>query len=201
MYTQPTVEDIQSFDRRSGSYEHSLLQALFFDRVHEATLSLLPVHFRPESILDIGCGTGRLLRKAALRWPKARLFGVDPAEGMVDVARQWTPEGVFHVSPAEALPLPDSSVDLVLSTTSFHHWFDQRQGVCQAARVLRPGGWFCLADVVTPCGLSRIVWHGRPVKEAGRQVIFELAGLKVEVQHRGMGRFLLVTLGKKVEIA
>jgi ubiquinone/menaquinone biosynthesis C-methylase UbiE len=195
MYTQ----DIQSFDRRSAGYERSFLQVLFFDRVHDATLNLLPAGIQPGSILDIGCGTGRLLRKAAQRWPAAQLFGVDPAEGMINAARQWTPTAVFHVSLAEALSLPDSSVDLVLSTTSFHHWFDQAEGLRQVARVLRPGGWFCLGDIARPYGLPLFARHGRPIGEAGRQAMLEQAGLKPETHRRKMGRFLLVTLARKIE--
>ena len=201
MPVQPSAEDILSFDRRSGGYESSFLQGLFFDRVHQATLDSLPPAICPQDILDIGCGTGRLLRKAALRWPNAQLFGVDPAEGMVSAAYQWSPKGAFYVSPAEALPLPDSSIDLALSTTSFHHWFDQHEGLRQVARVLRRGGWFCLTDIVTPYGLSHIARHGRPIEEAGRQAILEQVGLKVETQCRKMGRFLLITLARKIEAA
>ena len=202
MSIQPSAsKDIESFDRRSSSYEQSFLQGLFFDRVHQAALSLFPADVNPASILDIGCGTGRLLRKAALRWPQAQLTGVDPAEGMVAAARRWTPQGTFYVSPAELLPLNDSSVDLVLSTASFHHWSNQHEGVHQVARVLRSSGYFCLADIVAPYGLSHVYRHGRPVEEVGRQAMFEQAGLKVETQRRRLGRFLLVTVGRKINAA
>jgi cyclopropane fatty-acyl-phospholipid synthase-like methyltransferase len=62
-------EDVQSFERRSGSYEDSFLQGLFFDRIHRIAINSVPAGLQPEGILDIGCGTGRLLRKAAIRWP------------------------------------------------------------------------------------------------------------------------------------
>jgi len=153
MSVRPSVsKDVDSFDHRSSGYEQSFLQGFFFDRVHQAALSLLPADVHPGSILDIGCGTGRLLRKAASRWPEAQLIGVDPAEGMIAVAHQQTPHGTFYISMAESLPLPDASVDLVLSTASFHHWADQAEGVRQVARALRAGGYFCLADIVPPYG-------------------------------------------------
>src|SRR5437879_4726343 len=47
---------------------------------------------------------------------------------------------------AEALPYPDQTADLVLSSLSFHHWAAQQKGLQEIARVLRPAGWFCLAD-------------------------------------------------------
>ena len=115
------TEDVQSFERRSGTYEDSFFQGLFFDRIHRIALNAVPAAIQPESILDIGCGTGRLLRKAAARWPDARLTGADPAEGMVKEARRLTPGAQFHVSMAESLALPDMYADLAFSTTSFHH--------------------------------------------------------------------------------
>ncbi len=42
----------------------------------------------PSAVLDVGCGTGRLLEKAGAHWRAARLLGVDPAPGMIEVARR-----------------------------------------------------------------------------------------------------------------
>ena len=47
---------------------------------------------------------------------------------------------------AEELPWPAGTFDLVVSTTSFDHWADQRAGLAQCARVLAPGGWLVLTD-------------------------------------------------------
>jgi ubiquinone/menaquinone biosynthesis C-methylase UbiE len=53
----------------------------------------------------------------------------------------------FIQGTAERLPLPDASVDLVISTTSFDHWADQRAGLAECARVLAPGGHLVLSDL------------------------------------------------------
>jgi ubiquinone/menaquinone biosynthesis C-methylase UbiE len=100
----------------------------------------------PSVILDVGCGTGRFLRAAASKWPKTHLFGVDPAPQMVSEARRVNPNATLLVASAESLPLTDQSAEIVVTTVSFHHWADQEQGVHEIARVLRPGGLFCLAD-------------------------------------------------------
>jgi trans-aconitate methyltransferase len=71
------------FNHWSETYEHSLVQWLFFDRVHRGLLRRLPAGFTPAAVLDIGCGTGRLLRRMQKRWPSAVLTGVDLAEGML----------------------------------------------------------------------------------------------------------------------
>jgi SAM-dependent methyltransferase len=48
----------------------------------------------------------------------------------------------------EVLPFPEGSFDLVVSTTSFDHWADQRAGLRECARVLAPGGWLVLTAVI-----------------------------------------------------
>jgi ubiquinone/menaquinone biosynthesis C-methylase UbiE len=193
------AEDVQSFERRSGTYENSFIFNLIFDWIHGIALGAVPLGIRPERILDIGCGTGRLLRKAALRWPAAKLGGVDPAAGMVTEARRLTPQADFQVSLAESIPLPDDSVDLVLSTMSFHHWQDQGQGVKQVGRVLHPGGIFVLLDICTPFWVRRIDPHGRQANPSTVSEMFTQAGLDVQAQRRVMGRFLLLTVGRRLE--
>ncbi len=188
--------DIQAFDRWSSHYERSLGQIFLFDPVHRAVLGFVPADLAPRIILDIGCGTGRLLRKAALRWPGARLVGVDPAEGMIAQARQRTPGARFQVRTVETLAMPECAFDLVLSTVSFHHWFDQALALRQVAKVLRPGGYFVLADPVIPLGLERVFRHGRPANSARRSALFEQAGLKV-VAEKWVLFNVLITLGQR----
>jgi ubiquinone/menaquinone biosynthesis C-methylase UbiE len=197
MATQGKTEDIQSFERRAGTYEGSPMQWLFFDRIHRAALRMIPAEFAPQVILDIGCGTGRLLRKLARRWPDASLIGVDPAEGMIAEARRRTPGATFYVGQAEDLPLLEASVDLVMSTTSFHHWRDQALGVRQVGCALRPGGSFVLADVLPPHFIYRIIPHGRWAGPAMVKEMFAQAGLDVQAQRRGLGLSLLLTAGVK----
>ncbi len=195
MSTTSERDDIERFDRWSRTYEDSLLQRFFFDRVHQAVLTLVANRTEPRSILDVGCGTGRLLRAARARWPGAELIGVDPANGMVEVARQLTPGATFYVGMAEALPLPDTSVDVALSTISFHHWKDQ------AARVLRPEGYFFLTDVSVPVWLSRFIHQRRVHSPADLRILFREAGLNVLMQQGVFSRYVLVTVGIRLREA
>ncbi len=191
------MDDIRHFDRWSHTYEDSWMQKRFFDPVHEAVLTLAANGPKPETILDIGCGTGRLLRKAMTRWPYARFIGVDPAPGMVDMAQRLLPDAAFRLGTAEEIPLPDASVDLAMSTVSFHHWHDQAAGVREVARVLRPGGRFLLADVAAPPWLSRLIRHA-PFRSAGEvRDIFDEAGLQVRLQQPTTRRFVLITMGTR----
>jgi ubiquinone/menaquinone biosynthesis C-methylase UbiE len=196
--SKPRTADVQEFERRSATYEDSLRQWFFFDRIQKTVLDLAQSETDPGSILDVGCGTGRLLRKAKERWPEARLIGVDPAEGMVKNARQLVPDATFYVAMAESLPLPDASIDLVLSTASFHHWLSPRQGIAEIARVLHLSGRCVIADIVMPYGLSLFIRHFKRNDPCKMLEMFVQAGLTVQAQHRRMTRFLVVTIARKV---
>jgi len=191
------ASDVEAFNRWSATYEDSWMQRLYFDRVHKGVLNLVNGEPAPVCIVDVGCGTGRLLRKARERWPHSQLVGVDPAECMVKKARQMMPDSVFMVGPAESIPLPDASVDLVFSTTSFHHWSDQVQGIREVRRILRPGGRFFLADVVPPPILSGFMHHGHMRNPPEVRDMFKQACLEVRVQRRLLLGHFLVTVGTR----
>jgi len=176
-------DDVGQFDRWSARYEDSKWQWLHFDRVHRRAFALAARFDEPHTVLDVGCGTGRLLRAARDRWPDARLVGVDPSEGMVEAGRSLTP-AELHVAGAEAIPLPDASVDLAFSTIAFHHWADPSRGLREVARVLRPGGGFVLVDNIGPDWLARYL-KDRPYL-TGRQRIamWSESGLRVLDQRR-----------------
>ncbi len=147
----------------------------------------------------MGCGAGRLLRKAKQQWSNAKFVGVDAAKKMIDQATQLFPEAEFHVAMAESLPLPDASVDLAFSTLSFHHWADQAKGISEVARVLRPQGIFLLADIVIPRWMSVFVRNFRYNSPTDVRDMFTQAGLTVELQQQSWRwlRVLLVTVGAK----
>jgi ubiquinone/menaquinone biosynthesis C-methylase UbiE len=140
--------DVGRFDRWAAAYDQDRLQQRFFGPVQARTLELAAgIGVMPRRILDIGCGTGALLRSASRRWPSAALAGVDPAAEMLRAARQSrVPSGLVRAT-AGALPFADATFDLVVSTVSFHHWDSQRAGLAEVRRVLAPGGIFVLADL------------------------------------------------------
>ncbi len=73
------------------------------------------------SVLDVGCGTGRSLKWIFRQQPSIRLFGIDPSDGLLDIAKRSVPEAVIEKGNGENLPFPDSSVDLSIATGIMHH--------------------------------------------------------------------------------
>ncbi len=150
----------------------------------------------PHTILDVGCGTGRLLREAHRRWPETTVIGVDLSAGMIEQARQLAAYATFFLAPAEGLPLPAESVDLAVSTMSFHHWTDKEQGIREIVRVLRPGGRFLLADHAAPRWL-RLIGVTSALSAAERCSALASSGLTVIEQKPILSPYLVLTIGQK----
>jgi ubiquinone/menaquinone biosynthesis C-methylase UbiE len=194
------TRDVEHFDRWSSTYDASWMQRRFFDKVHREVVIVATEIIgqkQPAVILDVGCGTGRLLHRVQTCWPQANLLGVDAAEGMIEVARRELPEGTFYRGVAENLPLANASVDIVISTISFHHWSNQKEGVREVTRVLRPGGYFFLADIALPAWLAIVMRNTRFHSRAELRAYFERAGLIVRSQQPVYSRHVIVTVGEQ----
>jgi SAM-dependent methyltransferase len=88
-------------------------------------------------VLDLGAGTGKLT--AVLVGLGADVTAVEPDQDMLVELRRQLPSVRTKHGPAEAIPLPDGSVDAVLCGQSMH-WFDLSRALPEIARVLVPGG-------------------------------------------------------------
>lgn len=99
-----------------------------------------------QDVLDIACGTGVLARAArAVAGPGARVTGVDPAPGMIGVARARAPEIEWLEGSAEALPVEDAAFDRVVSQFGMMFFQDRAAAAREMARVLRSGGRLAIA--------------------------------------------------------
>ena len=105
------------------------------------------------TIVDIGTGPGLLLIAVAARCPTASIIGIDPAEPMRAAAARRLARAhladrvALRAGVAERLPLPDGSIDLVVSTLASHHWSDPAMAIQELVRVLRPGARALIYDL------------------------------------------------------
>jgi ubiquinone/menaquinone biosynthesis C-methylase UbiE len=93
------------------------------------------------TVLDLGAGTGKLTR--ALVQTGAHVVAVEPGEQMLRQLESVVPQAEALHGAAEAIPLPDDSVDAATMGQSFH-WFRHDEALPELHRVLRPGGGIAL---------------------------------------------------------
>ena len=180
--------DVAAFGERAHSYDEGWrgrMHHQIADRTADLALTCAPA---PVQILDVGCGTGYLLGRLAARAPQAQvLAGIDAAPAMIEVARAVAADDRmrFVAGTAEQLPWPAATFDMVVSTTSFDHWADQRAGLAECARVLAPGGRLVLADLFSALLLPTLLAGRRGKARTRRRAVHLLtaAGLRSPQWH------------------
>lgn len=102
-----------------------------------------------ETVLDVGCGTGRLTSLLCERLPRGHVIALDRDEGMIAKAREHlAPYGArVELLVGDATALPERGVDAVFSTATFHWVLDHDALFASVRRALRPGG-----RLVAQCG-------------------------------------------------
>jgi ubiquinone/menaquinone biosynthesis C-methylase UbiE len=134
-----------TFDSWAPTYELSVLQPLLFEPVHRTVLELVHENARLRArLLDVGCGTGRLL--GAVQDGFATTIGVDPSTAMLASATQSRNGLRFVCAAAEYLPFETGAFDVVIAILSLGHWQNPALGIRELARVLSPAGVCLVAD-------------------------------------------------------
>ncbi|MFC7622952.1 class I SAM-dependent methyltransferase [Microlunatus sp. GCM10028923] len=96
------------------------------------------------TVLDVGCGSGEWL--AHLAGLGADLTGVDPAAGMIELARERLPDADLRVGSFDDLGVPDAAFDLVTAVNALQFAPDPEAGLAALLRVTRPGGHVAIAN-------------------------------------------------------
>jgi SAM-dependent methyltransferase len=136
---------------------------------------------RPLRVVDVGAGTGKLTRQLVAAGHD--VVAIEPLPEMLDQLRRVAPGVRALAGSAEAIPLPDESVDAVTAAQAFH-WFDHGRALPEIARVLRPQGalaliWNVRDDSVEwivrlneLLGAERIDYEGYPPEIVAASALF-----------------------------
>jgi ubiquinone/menaquinone biosynthesis C-methylase UbiE len=139
-----------------------------------------------ETVLDVGCGPGRYLRRLAQQHAGMRLIGMDLSRGMLaDLARGWgtaQAHPLLAVADAQSIPLPDASCDVALAMHMLYHVPDIARAASELRRVLRPGG--------TLLAITNGARHTRELNELYQAALAQAAGQAPE-EERWSSRFNL----------
>jgi len=135
---------VEAYSRLASQYDDDLNVRSCWGRAADRALAEIQPSGQFDSILDVGCGTGRALALLASRSPTTcRFFGIDPADNMRQLAATRC-EAFSNVKilagSFESIPSGSACFDYLYSIFAFHWTTDLERSVCELARVLRPDG-------------------------------------------------------------
>ncbi len=130
------MDDWRSYDRTAETYERVHAPRFAEPARDLATLAGVAAG---SSVLDVGTGTG-VAAKVAQELGAQTVVGVDPSEGMLDVARSARPGIEFLAAEAIDLPFPDGRFDVVLGNFVLAHFAKVETALFDIIRVTKPGG-------------------------------------------------------------
>lgn len=181
-----------------------------FSRTHVLDMPMLELvrRYRPENLLDAGCGEGRFCRMVSVEGIET--VGLDPTAAMLRAARARDPEGRYVDGRAEALPFAAGSFDAVVSYLTLIDIDDYEKALVEMARVLRPKGHLLIANLnpfitAIPDDMENTSWQRDA--DGNRLAVrvddylkprarwFEWRGIKVRNHHRPMRDYMQVLLG------
>ena len=138
----PEVAD--AFEKMNNLFPFKIIRSRVVSRIKQCN---------PQgTLIDVGCGTGRLLVQIAKKIENIELIGVEVAGEMIEITRSQIEELSLDnridlkKGSAENLPLADESVDFIVSTLSLHHWTNPTKAYCEFFRILKFGGTLLIFD-------------------------------------------------------
>jgi SAM-dependent methyltransferase len=168
---------------------------------------LLPraLALKPKTVLDVGCGEGRFCRMLAEHG--VEVTGIDPTPSFITHARERDPAGRYLQASAEALPLDDSSFDLVVSYLSLIDIPDVAAAIAEMTRVLKPGGALLIANLnsfSTACAdqgwvrtaLRELVHYPVDHYLEEREFWSEWRGIRIVNHHRPFSTYMKLLLAQ-----
>jgi len=198
---------IDEFSKWADNYDNPLTSITF--RQTNAKIVKLLDPKQNSSLLDVGCGSGILIRYLLIANRGMKLFGLDITPKMVEVAKKKfsnNPSVKITLGSAIKMPYKDNSFDYVTCASSFHHHPNPLQSAKEMVRVLKPGGKLLILDMCIEGLLRKIlfkvenVYHneGKVFRLTNKEMfeLYQKVGLK-QIEQSTFLYFTLITIGLK----
>jgi ubiquinone/menaquinone biosynthesis C-methylase UbiE len=205
----PAIDVHQMFDRVAHLYDTGWLQRALYVAVQDRALAELRA-LRPQSVLDVGCGTGIFASRLDRELVPGGVAGCDLSAGMLAEAAARSRAVGWMRGDSARLPVRTGDVDAVVSTQAFH-FFDQPAAWAEFRRVLAPGGLALVGMMNPKTGAGSRRFERLVARSAKTPVHFPTApemrrmasdaGFEVTAQHEVEWRFrralpLVLTVGR-----
>lgn len=104
------------------------------------------------TLLDVGCGTGEILKKLSTKYINVKLYGIDISQEMLKIAKKKDKLSKikYICCDAESLPFKDNTFDVLITNESFHHYPNPQKALKEFKRVLKDNGKLILCDMYRP---------------------------------------------------
>ena len=186
--TSPSAEEeiqkkIQVFDIWALFYDE-FIPSLFYKTLHQGLLNYLTLPKQPW-VLDLGCGTGRLLDRLEKIYPDLYGSGLDVSPEMLRQARKsrrYAPRLLYIEGDAAHLSTANKQFDAAFNTMSFLHYPEPLKVLSEVYRTLKPKGKYYLIDLVSggengdqeiPIGAGKMRFYSFSKREEmGKQIGF-----------------------------
>lgn len=147
--TNDFYQQKENFFNLWAPFYDCLFTTVFYQAIHQRLLEFVELK-ENAAVLDLGCGTGRLMNRLAAKFPTVKAIGLDLSPEMLREGRarnQYHKRLIFVSGKAESLSFADEQFEAVFCTMSLLHYPDPQQVFRQVSRVLAPEGRFYLVDV------------------------------------------------------
>ena len=137
----------EHFDRQAKEYDKKVrVNYSKFPRISCRDVARRLKNHNFERLLDIGCGTGYLIKLLQNR-KNAEYYGLDLSTEMIEIAKAKFDDNVYLIEgSADELPYPYEVFDVACCVQSFHHYPYPDKAMQEANRVLKKGGLYILSD-------------------------------------------------------
>ncbi len=131
------------FDKRAASYDEGF-EGKLSKRFYNLLLNRIDVK-KGASVLDVGCGTGTILKRISER-ANINGYGIDVEENMIAEAKSKCPDMSISVSSCSQTSFKNGQFDIVTACMAYHHFDDKIGFAKEAARVLKTDGCLYITD-------------------------------------------------------